>query len=295
MNLKQLEFAVALAEEGNFTRAAERCHVVQSALSHQIAALEQELGTPLFERLPRQVRATAAGEAMLVHARQALASLRHLRADVAAVSGEVRGLLAIGQISSLTGIDVVAMLAALQQVHPQVEFQLRVDKSEDLIAQVQSRDLDVALVGLSPSAGLDGVCHQMLQEEDLVAVLAPSHRLARRKRLPLTELQDEALVDFPRGTGARRQTDDAFAAAGLPHTVRFEVNLMELVERFVRHGLAVGIVPALIAEGFEGVVRIPLQPTPTRRVHLVWQRLPTPAARVFVEAVLSRAGAGSGP
>lgn len=295
MNLKQLEFAVALAEEGNFTRAAERCHVVQSALSHQIAYLEQELGTPLFERLPRQVRATAAGEAMLVHARQALASLRHLRADVAAVSGEVRGLLAIGQISSLTGIDVVAMLAAFQQVHPQVEFQLRVDKSEDLIAQVQSRDLDVALVGLSPSAGLDGVCHQMLQEEDLVAVLAPSHRLARRKRLPLTELQDEALVDFPRGTGARRQTDDAFAAAGLPHTVRFEVNLMELVERFVRHGLAVGIVPALIAEGFEGVVRIPLQPTPTRRVHLVWQRLPTPAARVFVEAVLSRAGAGSGP
>jgi len=111
----------------------------------------------------------------------------------------------------------------------------------------------------------------------------------------LTELQDEALVDFPRGTGARRQTDDAFAAADLPHTVRFEVNLMELVERFVRHGLAVGIVPALIAEGFEGVVRIPLQPTPTRRVHLVWQRLPTPAARAFVEAVLSRAGAGSGP
>lgn len=295
MNLKQLEFAVALAEEGNFTRAAERCHVVQSALSHQIAYLEQELGTPLFERLPRQVRATAAGEALLVHARQVLVSLRHLRADVAAVSGEVRGLLAIGQISSLTDIDVVAMLAAFQQAHPQVEFQLRVDKSEDLIAQVQSRDLDVALVGLSPSAGLDGVCHQMLQEEDLVAVLAPSHRLARRKRLPLTELQDEALVDFPRGTGARRQTDDAFAAADLPHTVRFEVNLMELVERFVRHGLAVGIVPALIAEGFEGVVRIPLQPTPTRRVHLVWQRLPTPAARAFVEAVLSRAGAGSGP
>ncbi|MCU1202990.1 LysR family transcriptional regulator [Stenotrophomonas maltophilia] len=295
MNLKQLEFAVALAEEGNFTRAAERCHVVQSALSHQIAYLEQELGTPLFERLPRQVRATAAGEALLVHARQVLVSLRHLRADVAAVSGEVRGLLAIGQISSLTGIDVVAMLAAFQQAHPQVEFQLRVDKSEDLIAQVQSRDLDVALVGLSPSAGLDGVCHQMLQEEDLVAVLAPSHRLARRKRLQLTELQDEALVDFPRGTGARRQTDDAFAAADLPHTVRFEVNLMELVERFVRHGLAVGIVPALIAEGFEGVVRIPLQPTPTRRVHLVWQRLPTPAARAFVEAVLSRAGAGSGP
>ncbi|MNU54847.1 HTH-type transcriptional regulator GltC [compost metagenome] len=295
MNLKQLEFAVALAEEGNFTRAAARCHVVQSALSHQIAHLEQELGTVLFERLPRQVRATAAGEALLVHARQVLASLRHLRADVAAVSGEVRGLLAIGQISSLTGIDVVALLAAFQQQHPQVEFQLRVDKSETLLEQVQSRALDVALVGLAPSADLEGVCHQMLQEEDLVAVLAPQHRLATRQRLPLAALQDEALVDFPRGTGARRQTDDAFAAAGLPHQVRFEVNLMELVERFVRHGLAVGIVPVRIADGFEGVVQVPLQPTPTRRVHLVWQRLPTPAARAFVDAVLSRAGAGSGP
>ncbi|MEL6079028.1 LysR substrate-binding domain-containing protein, partial [Stenotrophomonas maltophilia] len=71
--------------------------------------------------------------------------------------------------------------------------------------------------------------------------------------------------------------------------------LLELVERIVRHGLAVGLVPALIAAGFQGVVRIPLQPPPTRRVHLVWQRLPPPAARAFVEAVLRRAGAGSGP
>ncbi len=295
MNLKQLEFAVALAEEGNFTRAAARCHVVQSALSHQIAHLEADLGTPLFERLPRQVRITPAGEALLVHARQMLASLRHLRADVAAVTGEVRGTLAIGQISSLTDIDVVAILATFRQAYPQVEFQLRVDKSETLIAQVQARELDVALVGLAPSASLDGVCHQMLQEEDLVAVVAPTHRLAGQARLPLALLQDEALVDFARGTGARRQTDDAFAAAGLPHQVRFEVNQMELIERFVRHGLAVGIVPVLIAQGFEGVVRIPLQPTPTRRVHLAWQRLPTPAARAFVEAVLSRARAGSGP
>ncbi len=295
MNLKQLEFAVALAEEGNFTRAAARCHVVQSALSHQIAHLEQELGTPLFERLPRQVRTTEAGEALLVHARQVLASLRRLRADVAAVSGEVRGLLAIGQISSLTDIDVVALLAAFQHTHPQVEFQLRVDKSETLIEQVQARVLDVALVGLAPSAQLDGVCQQVLLEEDLVAVLAPGHRLARRRRLALADLQDEPLVDFPHGTGARRQTDDAFTAAGLPHAVRFEVNLMELVERFVRQGLAIGIVPVSIAAGFQQVVQVPLQPTPSRRVHLVWQRLPTPAARAFVQAVLSRAGADSGP
>ncbi|WMJ71379.1 LysR family transcriptional regulator [Stenotrophomonas sp. 24(2023)] len=295
MNLKQLEFAVALAEEGNFTRAAARCHVVQSALSHQIAHLEQELGAPLFERLPRQVRATPAGEALLVHARQVLASVRHLRADVAASIGQVRGTLAVGQISSLTGIDVVALLAGFQQRYRQVEFQLRMDKSETLIAQVRDRQLDIALVGLAPSASIEGVCHRVLQEEALVAVMAPQHPLAGRKRLPLQALVDQALVDFPQGTGARRQTDDAFAAANLPHPVRFEVSHLELVERIVRHGLAVGIVPLSIAEGFSGVARIALQPTPRRRVHLVWQRVPTPAAQAFLQDLLSAAGAGSAP
>lgn len=295
MNLKQLEFAVALVEEGNFTRAAARCHVVQSALSHQIAHLEQELAAALFERLPRRVRATPAGEALLVHARQVLASVRHLRADVAACIGQVRGTLAVGQISSLTGIDVVALLAGFQQRHPQVEFQLRMDKSETLIAQVRDRQLDIALVGLAPSASIDGVCHRVLQEEALVAVMAPQHPLAGRKRLPLQALVEQTLVDFPQGTGARRQTDEAFAAANLPHPVRFEVSHLELVERIVRHGLAVGIVPLSIAEGFSDVARVTLQPTPRRRVHLVWQRVPTPAAQGFLQDLLSAAGAGSGP
>ncbi|MEN5368207.1 LysR family transcriptional regulator [Stenotrophomonas sp. TWI273] len=311
MNLKQLEFAVALAEEGNFTRAAQRCHVVQSALSHQIAHLEDELQATLFERLPRQVRVTPAGEALLTHARQVLASLRHLRDDVAAVGGQVRGILHIGQITSLTAVDLVACLAAFHQRYPQVEFRLRMDKSEVLMADVRERRLDVALVGLSPGTPIEGAQHRLLAEEAMVAVLPPAHPLATRRRLSLATLAELPLVDFPQGSGARRQTDEAFAAAGLPHRVPFEINHMALVERFVQQGLAVGIVPQAIAAGFSGVACVAIQGAPTRRVHAVWSNLPTPAARAFMAELLQhvapapeprtkaslrrRARAGSGP
>lgn len=295
MKLKQLEFAVALAEEGSFTRAAARCHVVQSALSHQIARLEDELGAALFQRLPRGLRVTPAGDVLLRHARQVLGGVRQLQAEVAAATGEVRGTLAVGQISAQSRIDLVAALADYHQRHRQVEFQLRTDRSEVLLAQVQARQLDVALVGLPPGDALAGLQHQLIEEEVLVAVLPAGHRLAARRQLPLAALQDEALVDFPAGSGARRQTDDAFAAAGLGHTVRYEVNHMDLVERFIAHGLAIGIVPTSLAAGFTSGVQVALRPAPRRRVHLVWQRQPTPAAQAFVSAVLRRVPAAPAP
>ena len=295
MNLKQLEFCVALAEERNFTRAAARCHVVQSALSHQIAHLEAELQATLFERLPRQVRITPAGEAMLVHARQVLGALRHLREDVAAVAGQVRGILTIGQITSLTAVDLVACLAAFHRRYPQVEFRLRMDKSEALLEDVRERRVDVALVGLSPHTVIDGACHQLLAEEAMVAVLPPAHPLARRKRLTLATLAELPLVDFQHGSGARRQTDEAFAAAGLPHRVPFEINHMSLIERFVQQGLAVGIVPVAIAAGFTGVARVAIQNAPTRRVLAVWSSTPTPAARAFMQELLQHVAPQAAP
>ncbi len=146
MNLKQLEFAVALAEERHFTRAAERCHVVQSALSHQIARLEAELGATLFERLPRQVLVTPAGEALLVHARQALAAVERAQQDVAAAVGTIRGTLTVGLISSVPRLDIVELLATFHARHPQVDIRLRQDKSETLLAAVRERQLDFALM-----------------------------------------------------------------------------------------------------------------------------------------------------
>ena len=285
MNLKQLEFAVALAEERHFTRAAERCHVVQSALSHQIARLEAELGATLFERLPRQVRITPAGEALLVHARQALAAVARLQQDVAAAVGDIRGTLTVGLISSVPRLDIVELLATFHARHPQVDIQLRQDKSETLLTAVRERQLDFALIGVSRQVRLEAVEHRLLLSEELVAVLPAEHELAGRERLSLHELVELPLVDLPAGSGARRQTDEAFAALGLPHRVRFETSNMQLLERFVRRGLAIGLVPRSIATTLAGLTSAPVSDAPQRNVYAIWSPQPTPATREFLRVL----------
>lgn len=279
MNLKQLEFAIALAEEGHFTRAAQRCNVVQSALSHQIARLEEELGAPLFERRPRRVVTTPAGEALLREARQVVETTRRIPAQVAAVAGEVRGCLTVGAISSLDLFDIVELLAAFHRRFPHIDIGLRQEHSDLLLEEVRKGSIDLAFVGVATSKSLPGVEKRLLVEEELVAVLPPGHPLADRARLRLEELQDLPLVDFPAGSSARQQTDEAFAALGLAHRVSFEISHLLLLERLARGGLAVGLAPASSAATFVGLPRIPVADAPKRRVYAIWPSHPTPATR----------------
>ncbi|NWA27772.1 LysR family transcriptional regulator [Pseudomonas gingeri] len=282
MNLKQIEYALAVADEGSFTRAAERCHVVQSALSHQIARLEEDLGATLFERSSRKVRLTAAGEAFVRSARPALEATRRIVAEVAAASGEVRGSLSIGKISSLTEVDLVGLLARFHGLYPQVDIHLNMSKSESLMLDVRERRLDLAFIGLWPGQKIEGLAQRLLAEEELVAVLPLGHPLTRFERLPLAELENQPLVDFQAGTAGRRQTDEAFAAAGLRHRVQFEAGNVMLVGEFVRRGLALGLVPKKIAEAFEGVMTLPVSDAPSRHLYAVWSHTPTPAAAAFL-------------
>lgn len=295
MNLKQLEFAIALAEEGNFTRAAQRCNVVQSALSHQIARLEEELGTRLFERRPRKVVTTPAGEALLNEARLIAEATRRIPAQVAAVAGEVSGSLTVGTISSLDLFDIVELLAAFHGRFPQVDIGLRQEHSDLLLEEVRKGSIDLAFIGVAASKPLPGVEKRLLVEEELVAVLPPEHPLAARTRLRLEELQSLPLVDFPAGSSARQQTDEAFAALGLSHRVRFEISHMLLLERLVRGGLAIGLAPASSAATFAGLLRIPVSDAPKRRVFAIWPNNPTPATRELLaelDSLLAASPAG---
>lgn len=283
MNLKQIEYALAVAETGSFTRAAERCHVVQSALSHQIARLEEQLGAQLFERSSRWVRLTAAGEAFVPSARTALEAARRIADEVAAASGEVRGRLSIGEISSLTELDLVDLLAGFHGEYPKVDIRWLMGKSELMIGDVRERRLDVAFIGVWPGESLEGVEHRLLAKEELVAVLPPEHPLVIHKRLSLAQLEDQPLVDFQAGTGARRQTDEAFAAAGLRHRVQFEVGTTNLIEKFAQRGLALGLVAERIAAGFERVKVLPVSDAPIRHLYAIWSKTPTPAASAFIQ------------
>ncbi len=286
MELQQMRYVVAVAQTGSFTRAAERCHVVQSALSHQVAKLERELGARLFERTSRRVRLTQAGEAFVPVARQCLAAADNAAAEVAAVLGVVRGRLAVGVIPTVAAIDVPAVLDGFRRAHPQVRVALRTGASGELMAQVRDCELDVALLGLPASARPEGVRSRVLARDRLVAVVPPGHALAGARRTDLRRLSEEVFVDFPAGTAGRAQSDLAFAAAGLERDVAFEVSAVDLMTWLVRRGLGVAMLPSAFVPQLEGVATVPVADGPERVEHVVWSSLgPSPAATAFLQAI----------
>ncbi|MGV9378857.1 LysR family transcriptional regulator [Nonomuraea sp. NPDC003707] len=294
MELQQMRYVVAVAETANFTRAAERCRVVQSALSHQIARLERELGARLFDRTSRRVTLTPAGEAFLPAARQALDAAERARAEVAAASGELRGRLAIGAIPTVTAVDLPSALKSFHVRHPQVRITLRVGASDELAEQVRQGALDIAFLGLPPSVRPKGVRGLVLARGELVAVVAPGHPLAEvpaeAAGVDLHRLSEEVFVDFPAGTAARAQSDEAFAAAGVSREVAFEITNADLMARLVRLGLGVAMMPAAFAPELPGVRVVELRDPPTRVEHLIWSRgRPSPAAAAFLEVLDIRA------
>ncbi|MBO1332916.1 LysR family transcriptional regulator [Streptomyces sp. VRA16 Mangrove soil] len=292
MELQQLRYVVAVAETGGFTRAAERCHVVQSALSHQIGKLEKELGARLFERTSRRVALTPAGEAFLPAARQALEAAERARAEVAAATGEIRGSLSVGAIGTVTAVGIPALMRAYHDRHPQVTMRLIHRMSEELVREVREGVLDLAFLGVPPSFAADGapgLAGRTLVVDRHVAVTEPGHPLAKRSSgdpVPLAELVDESFVDFPSGLAARAQGDEAFAAAGLRREVAFEVNDLTFLVDLVRCGLGITMLPSRLVSRLPGVAVVPLRDGPVREERLVWSTARhSPAAAAFLAAV----------
>ncbi|MDQ0808948.1 DNA-binding transcriptional LysR family regulator [Streptomyces sp. B3I7] len=286
MDLQQMRYVLAVADTGGFTRAAERCHIVQSALSHQVARLERELGARLFERTSRRVRLTPAGEAFLPAARQALEAAERARAEVAAATGEIRGTLTLGSIPTVAAVDLPALLRDYRLRHPHVRIRLRTGSSERFVEQVRDGTLDAALLGVPPGFRPQGVRDRELRQGRHVAVVAPGHPLADEDRVDLRRVADEVFVDFADGSAARAQSDRAFAAAGLRREVAFEVSGVELMVRMVRHGLGIALLPEAFTAELHGVRCVALTDGPVRVEHLIWSRFPPPPAAAAFLALL---------
>ncbi|MEV6364433.1 LysR family transcriptional regulator [Nocardia asteroides] len=283
MELQQLRYVLAVAETNSFTRAAQQCLVVQSALSHQIARLERELGARLFERTSRRVRLTPAGVAFLPAARQCLEAAERAAAEVAATVGEVRGRLAVGLIPTVAAVDLPAALRDFRSRHPHVRISLRVGASEDLAEQVEQGTLDVAFLGLPTGTAPRGVAVRELARDRLVAVLAPDHPLAGESAVSLSQLATEVFVDLPAGTAGRIQSDLAFTAAGLTREVAFEVTTADYIARLVAQDLCVAMLPAAHAPQLTGVRTVAVLDGPTRVEYVVWNRVGAgPAASAFL-------------
>ncbi len=294
VELQQLRYVVAVAETRSFTRAAERCFVAQSALSHQVAKLERELGVRLFARTSRRVEPTPAGVAFLPAARDCLGAARRAADEAAAAAGQVRGHLTVGVIPTVAAVDLADLLERYRLAHPEVRLTLQSGSSRELTARVAAGELDAAFLGLPAGEEPRGVQVRRLAEDEHVAVLPADHALARTARAALADVAAETFVDFSAGSPGRTQSDLAFAAAGLERDVAFEVSTPELMVELVRRRLAVALLPsAFLGAGHEGVVTVPVADGPRRVEHLVWSAFnPAPAVRALLELMPAEVSGG---
>lgn len=292
MELRQLEYVVAVAEEANFTRAAGRVHVAQPAVSAQIARLERELGEPLFDRGKREVRLTAAGTALLPHARAALASVAAARTAVDELGQLVRGSVAIGAVTA-HDVDLPGLLAEFHVAHPGVDISLGSDDSEALIDGIRMGRLDAAIVSISDHVP-DGLAALVVTDQRIVAAVGQADPWVRRRTVAVTDLAERPVIALPPGTGIRRRFDQACAAAGVAVRVAFEASTPGALADLAERGLGVALLPEVAAAARPGLHAPPIAPELRGRLVFAWRAdgLMSPAARVLVEMARRRLRVG---
>ncbi|MFI2203327.1 LysR family transcriptional regulator [Streptomyces sp. NPDC020192] len=251
MDLRQMEVVVAVADAGGFTAAARRLHVVQSAVSSTVRALERELGTPLFDRTTHRVALTPAGEAFVPAARATLRAAELAREAVDAVRGQLRGRVTVGTMQGVWA-GLHHALAALRAEHPGVVVHLRQAAVADIRQALRDGTVDLAVVALDRQQQR-GLATRLLSREDMVLLAAPRRVLAGATPNGEVRLADIArlpLVDFTPGWAIRYAVDRAFRAAGVDRGTTFEVNDIGAAAELVRGDLGVCIMPKSIADRF---------------------------------------------
>jgi DNA-binding transcriptional LysR family regulator len=261
MELRHLTVFVAVAEEGSFTRAADRLHVVQSAVSASIRALERELGVALFDRTTHHVALTDAGTVLLPEARATLAAAAAARDAVDQVRGGLRGTVTLGvmQAQAMGAISIPRLLGAFRDHHPQVDVQLHHGGGSGLMAdQLRDGRLDLGVLSL-PERKPAGLTLTPLSSEPIHLVCHPAHRLARRADVELSMLADERFADLPPEWGVPLSVQRSLSAAGVRRSVTYEVNDTSTVIEFVAEGLAVALLPRWPAFADAPVVFVPIR------------------------------------
>ncbi|BBX92227.1 LysR family transcriptional regulator [Mycolicibacterium boenickei] len=292
MELRQLEYFVAVAEEANFTRAAERVHVAQPAVSAQIRHLERELGHELFDRSRRAVRLTAAGAAVLPHARAALAAVTAARTAVDELGALVRGSVVVGTVTA-HDFDMPDLLAQFHAAHPLVDITLTTDESDALLDGLRSGRLDVAIVSVGAELPA-GLAAEVVTDQRIVAAVADDHPWGRRHRVALRDLVDHPIIALPSGAGIRHQFDQACRASGVAVRVAFEASTPNALAELAERGLGVAVLPESVAITRPALHPLPITPELRGRLVFAWrvQGPMSPAAKVLIEMARRRLRVG---
>jgi LysR family transcriptional regulator, transcription activator of glutamate synthase operon len=287
MELRQLRYLVALADERHFTRAAAREHIAQPALSQQIRRLEQEVGLALVERTTRRVTVTEAGRALVARARRILAEVDAASAEMQGFSGVRTGHVMVGTMHTMGPVDVSLALAVFHQRHPGVELTVREESSEEMAEMLRDDVLDLAFLSVTERMESHGLRLHQLVLEELVVVLPHEHPLAGHRAVRMAELAQEQFISFREGARLRELLEFAGRTAGFEPEVHLESNESERIRRLVARQMGVAILPRSDAEhpGADVAVATLIEPSLRRDITLACRegRRLAPAAAEFLE------------
>jgi len=285
VTLDQLACFVAVTRVGHFTRAADEVGIAQPSLSRQIAALEKDLGTRLFERGAGTVALTDAGEALLPVAMRMLEDRAAAYRQIGELSGLVKGRLRLGATPSLCISLVADVLSRFHAIYPGIELHLTEAGSRTLVTKLDQGELDLALVVAERTNIESGLVLTPLLSEELVVVSsAGKPPLTRHHSMTLAELANEELVACHANYDLRLTVDRAFAEAGLQAHIVVEGAELDAVLRFVSHGIGVSVAPMMAALHYPGLRTTRLTaPQLTRTISLAHRAhlAPTRASAAF--------------
>jgi DNA-binding transcriptional LysR family regulator len=298
VELRHLEYFVAVAEERSFTRAAARVHLVQSALSVSIRGLERELDTRLFDRSTHRVELTDSGRALLPEARRTLAAAEAARDAVAAVRGGVRGTVRIGIMHALSLIDLASLLTEYHRARPQVQLVPSAlhGGSAELARGVIDGRLDLSFAAL-PAGYPPTLSVLPLATEEMMLACPPGHPFAQRRRIAVDELAGERFVDFPAGWGTRLSVDRLFVESRVQREIAVEVADVPTVIGLVDAGFGFAFVsPSTVPDARRRALRR-VRPSPEFTVSLITskERPQTAAVRALVDLVRETYSAAGEP
>jgi DNA-binding transcriptional LysR family regulator len=244
MEVRQLQIFLALAEELNFTRTAERVHTVQSNVTAQIKALEDELGVPLFDRLGRRVTLTDAGRSFLPFADQALSAMDQGQRAVQS-GAEPSGPLRVGIPESMLAYRLPQVLRIFHRRFPHVELMFRPQYDETLPVMLETGKLDMAVCMIEGSPN-ETIKSTRLRTERIFLLAHPSHPLASRKTVKVSDLAGQTLLLTEGGCGYRLKLDRQLGLENIrPGTVT-EFSSVEAIKQCVLAGMGLGLLPAIV-------------------------------------------------
>lgn len=294
MELRHIRYFVALAGSLNFTRAAERVHVTQSTLSHQIAQLEQELGARLFDRVGKKVQMTEAGEEFLAYATRALRELDRGIGALKPTGDELSGTVRVGATHTFNLGFIPACVATFMTRHPTVKVIVYELSADAIDAGIASGEIDLGIAYRPTSASELGF--EPLYSEEMVLAVGDEHPFAKRKRVRMVELHRQRLVLLPSEFATRAMLDECFVACGAEPVVVAEMNTVAPMLGLAARTDIAAIVARSAVPANLGLHAIPLEaPTPVRTPGILWNRNARQAPQVqSFSAIVRKVAPGGG-